>query len=131
MAMKLRTLLVSLFVATVAVACSVKTTSKKPATGTPKTSTTKPPASAQKPSGSTKTSPTVKGSTGSSAPVPGSNGDDQLACSAEEEGIAVCVDTYVVFCAAQKVWALDCASAFGATCGDVDGTIDCVLAVEE
>jgi hypothetical protein len=117
---------VSLFVVGLTVACSVNTasTAKKPATGAAKAPTTKAPASPPKPAaGGKKSNPTVTSNTAQSAPT-------EVTCSTEEEGVGLCSDQYVVFCAAGKVYALDCAVAFGdgATCGEIDdGTIDCVL----
>ena len=109
----------------VATGCSSKTpaaTTRKAATGAPAATTTKPPATTAKPS--KKGGSNVTTNTGSAVVV------EQVTCDASEEGLAVCVDTYAIFCAGGKAYGLDCALAYaGATCGDPgDGTIDCVIA---
>lgn len=113
-------------------ACSSKTNStaptttskdggtKKAATGAPKASTTKAPSSVPKPT--TKTSTTVTSATSQSVTT-------EETCTPDDEGLAICADSYVVFCAGGKIYALDCSVAFdGATCGELDETVDCVVA---
>ncbi len=105
--------------------CSSKSTKKTAATGAPKAATTKQPPSAPKPA--TKTGTNVAANKSSAVSV-----EADAECTAAEEGLAACVDTFVVFCASTKMYALDCASAFGATCGTLDdGTIDCVVVTED
>lgn len=95
------------------------------ATGAPKAKTSKQPPSAPKPS--KKSGGNVSGNQSSAAPV-----EADPECTAEEDGLAVCADTFAVFCAGGKVYALDCSEAFGGTCGELDdGTVDCVVTVEE
>ena len=105
------------------VACSSTTTTptKKAASGTPAAKTTKAPASTPNPT--KKGGSNVTSNTGSSVVL------EQVTCDASEEGLAVCVDTYALFCAGGLAYALDCSLAFaGATCGDPgDGSVDCVI----
>ena len=115
------------------VACSSTkstTTTKKAASGSAKAPTTKQPATSPKPtaaSGGKKAGSNVTSNKEQSVAT-------ETTCEAAEEGLAVCVDSYVILCAGQKVYALDCAVAFGegVTCGALDdGTIDCVETVTE
>jgi len=103
--------------------CSSKNKSTKAAAGAAKP-TTKQPASTPKPS--KKTGSNVSSNQASAAPVAA-----DPACTAEEEGLAACAGTFAVFCAGTKVYAIDCAEAFGGTCAELDGAIDCVVEVEE
>lgn len=126
-----RVVCVGALVFPVLVACSsTKSTTKKAAAGTAKAPTTKQPATTPKPtaaSGGKKAGSNVAANKDQSVVT-------EVACDAAEEGLAVCVDSYVILCASQKVYALDCAVAFGAsaTCGALDdGTIDCVETVSE
>ena len=100
-----------------AVGCSAA--SKKAATGTAKV-TTKQPTRAPKPT--TKTGSNVSGNQSSAVSVSG-----DPTCDAAEEGLAICVDTFALFCAGGKVYGLDCAEGFGGTCGELDGAVDCVV----
>jgi len=115
-------LLGSVIVAIALGACTAKTSdkpaAKKPATGTAATTTTKKPPSTPPPQ--QKVSSTV-GANQSSAT------QTEAACTAADEGKGVCVDEFVVFCAGGTLWALDCAAAFGGTCGAVGEGIDCVV----
>jgi hypothetical protein len=115
------------------VACSSTkstATTKKAASGSAKAPTTKQPASSPKPtaaSGGKRAGSNVSSNKEQSVAT-------EQTCDAAEEGLAVCVDSYVILCAGQKVYALDCAVAFGdgVTCGALDdGTIDCVETVSE
>lgn len=91
------------------------------AKGSAKAATTKQPPSAPKPA--KKAGGNVTGNVSSAAPV-----ESSPTCTAEEDGLAACADTFAVFCSAQKVYALDCAAAFGGTCGELDdGTVDCIV----
>ncbi len=93
---------------------------KAAATGSAKSATTKQPPSAPKPA--KKAGTNVSGNVSSAVAV------DQDTCTADEDGLAACADTYVVFCSQEKVWALDCAEAYGGTCAELDdGTVDCVV----
>jgi len=107
----------------VVTACSSKNKTTKAAAGTAKP-TTKQPASAPKPS--KKAGANVSGNKASATSV-----KIDPDCTAEEEGLAVCADTFAVFCSGAKVYAIDCAEAFGGTCGEIDGAVDCVVEVEE
>lgn len=127
----LRVVSVGALVFPILVACSsTKSTTKKAAAGTAKAPTTKQPATSPKPtaaSGGKKAGSNVTSNKEQSVVT-------EQSCDAAEEGLAVCVDNYVILCAAQKVYALDCAVAFGegVTCGALDdGTIDCVETVSE
>lgn len=125
-----RTVLVSVLASTLvfATACaSTKTKSaKRTAASGAAAKTSKQPPSA--PAASKKAGPNVSSNQASAAPV-----ESTPECKAEENGLAACADTFAVFCSEQKVYALDCAEAFpGSTCGELDdGTIDCVVTVEE
>ena len=103
--------------------CSSKNKTNKAATGTAKPTTKQPP-SAPKPS--KKGGANVIGSKAAATPVQSSP-----ECTAEENGLAVCVDSFAVFCSDTKVYAIDCAEAFAGTCGEIDGAVDCVVEVEE
>lgn len=116
-------ILVVLFSALVITACSSKNKTTKAAAGAAKP-TTKQPASAPKPS--KKAGANVSGNKASATPV-----QSDPDCTAEEEGLAICADTFAIFCSATKVYAIDCAEAFGGTCGEIDGAVDCVVEVEE
>lgn len=104
------------------VACASKNSAKKTAAaGTPKTATTKQPVSAPKPT--TKAGTNVTTNKTSAVAV-----EADPDCTKDEEGLAVCSDSFAVFCSDGKVYALDCNAAFGATCGQLDdGSIDCVV----
>ena len=104
---------------------SSKSTKKAAASGAPKTVTTKQPASAPKPT--TKSGSNVSSNKSSAVAV-----EADPDCTEAEEGLAACVDTFAVFCASSKLYALDCNAAFGGTCGVLDdGTVDCVIETEE
>ena len=120
-----RTSIAALLVSSLLVAsgCSSKSKTTKAATGAAKPTTKQPP-SAPKPS--KKAGANVSGSASAAVPV---TSDPE--CSAEEDGLAACAGTFAVFCSSAKVYAIDCAEAFGGTCGEVDGVIDCVVEVEE
>lgn len=107
----------------VAAGCSSKNKTTKAATGAAKPTTKQPP-SAPKPG--TKAGASVSGSRASATAV---TSDPE--CTAEEDGLAACAGTFAVFCSATKLYAVDCAEAFGGTCGEVDGAIDCVVEIEE
>lgn len=107
----------------VAGGCSSKSKTTKAATGAAKPTTKQPP-SAPKPA--KKTGANVSGSASAAVPV-----ESDPTCTAEENGLAACVGTFAVFCSSTKVYAIDCAEAFGGTCGELDGAIDCVVEVEE
>lgn len=111
-----------------ATACSSSTSksAKKAAATGAASKTSKQPPSAPKPS--KKAGANVSSNQGSAAPVA-----SDPECTAEENGLAACADTFAVFCSEQKVYAIDCAEAFpGSTCGELDdGTVDCVVTVEE
>jgi hypothetical protein len=57
--------------------------------------------------------------------------DTQVSCASGEEGLAGCMDAYVVFCDGGTLYALDCSlfvdlvDAESATCGEIAGVIDC------
>jgi hypothetical protein len=114
------------FVAALGIAsagCSSKSSpTKTAAAGAPKAATAKLPSS------STAT-PSTKGGSNLTDNTSSAVADDRMTCSSAEEGLAVCVDDYALFCEGGKAWALDCSVAFdGATCGSLDdGTIDCVV----
>jgi hypothetical protein len=105
-----------------ALGCSSSKKSSGAASGTAKSATTKQPPSKPKPS--KKAGSNVTGNAASAEQVTG----DDATCTADEDGQGACADTFVVFCSETKVYALDCAAAFGGTCGELDdGTVDCVV----
>lgn len=104
---------------------SSKNAKRSAASGAPKTATTKQPASAPKPT--TKSGSNVSSNKSSAVEV-----EADPECTAAEEGLAACADTFAVFCASSKLYALDCSAAFGGTCGVLDdGTVDCVIETGE
>jgi hypothetical protein len=96
-----------------------KTAAKKAASGQPAANTTRKPATTPPPP-QQKVSSTVGANQSSASKT-------ETACTAEEEGKGVCVDEFIVFCAGGSLYALDCAAAFGGTCGEIDGTLDCLI----
>jgi hypothetical protein len=127
----LRILLVSalggaLVLSTACSSSSSKASKKTAASGAAKAKTSKQPASAPTPT--KKAGSNVTSNQSSATPV-----EADPECTAQEEGLGACADSFVVFCSGSKVYALDCAEAFpGSTCGELDdGTIDCVVTTEE
>ena len=125
--MKLRHLsTVVLFSVLACVACSTSSdkssAKKKAASGAVAAKTNKQPPSTPKPTqkAGSNVSSNVENATPSEA---------DPTCDAAEEGLAVCVDAFAVFCSGGKVYALDCEAAYGAgaTCGELDGAVDCVV----
>ncbi len=107
----------------VAGGCSSKNKSTKAAAGAAKPTTKQPPRPSTP---AKKAGASVSGNKSAAAPV----ASDQQ-CTAAEDGLAACVDNFAVFCSATKLYAIDCEEAFGGTCGEVGGAIDCVVEVEE
>lgn len=101
---------------------STKSKTKKPATGAAAAKTTKKPATTPAPQKAT--APAVAANKSSAAPT-------EEVCTDADEGRGACVDEFVVFCSAKTLYALDCATAFGGTCGDFDGAIGCVVEESE
>ena len=117
--------LASLVLATACSSSSSKSAKKAAASGAAAKTSKQPPSA---PAPAKKAGPNVSSNQASAAPV-----ESTPECKAEENGLAACVDTFAVFCSEQKVYAIDCAEAFpGSTCGELDdGTIDCIVTVEE
>src|SRR6478672_8960005 len=119
--MKLTHIACVAFAVLFAFGCSASKKSKSAASGTAKSATTKQPPSTPKPS--KKAGANVTSNASSAAAVEG-----DATCTADEDAQGACADTFVVFCSDTKVYALDCAEAFGGTCGELDdGTVDCVV----
>lgn len=110
------------------VACGSSTTTKTaPAAGPVKVATAKAPANAPKPTKSTgkKSGANVTKNASSAAPT-------EATCDVSEAGLGVCADTFAIFCGEDgNVYALDCAEAFGATCGAIEDELDCVVTQEQ
>lgn len=107
----------SLITVTLPIACSSKSTAKKPATGQAARKTTTKPSTTPKPT--QKTASSVTANTSNAATAEGET------CTSTEEGLGACIDDFVVFCAGSVVYALDCNAAFAGTCGTVDGQVGC------
>ena len=114
---------VMLSAALLVTACSSKSKTTKAATGKPKPTTTQP---ATTPKPSKKAAPNVAVNKPAATPV-----TSEPDCTVEQEGLAECAGTFVVFCSGTKIYAIDCAEGFGGTCGEIDGAVDCVIEVEE
>lgn len=112
-----KSLLAAALVVGTVVGCSAKEAPQKAAAGTAKPTTKKPPST---PAPTTKTGSTASANTASAA-------DAEATCESSEEGLGACVDTFVVFCSGQKLYAIDCAESFGGTCSDAGGVVDCYV----
>ncbi len=95
-----------------------KKAAKKSASGQAATTTTRKPASNPAPGQSV--APNVGANQSTSAKT-------EEVCSPADEGKGACADEFVVFCAGGILYALDCSAAFGGTCGNNGGQVDCLV----
>jgi len=103
-----------------AVACSStdKSTAKKPASGQAASPTTKKPATTPAPK--QKVASNVASNQTAAAKT-------EAECAPADEGKGACIDDFVVFCAGGALYALDCAAAFGGSCGETDVEVGCLV----
>ena len=120
MTRRIATLFTILAASTLALACSSekKTAAKKPATGQAATATTRKPSSTPAPQKAVASR--VAGNQASAAKT------DEV-CTTADEGKGICVDEFVVFCSGGALYALDCAAAYGGTCGTTETELGCFV----
>lgn len=114
------TLIALAIAGTLAFGCSStdKPAAKKPASGQAAAKTTRKPTALP--------APQKKVTSGVGANQSSASKTEEV-CTADDEGKGVCVDEFVVFCAGQALYALDCAAAFGGTCGSTETEIGCLV----